>query len=92
MEQVKDGWFSTVERQIFALDPFAGKGADTGTTRMDRMVVLPEQPYQALAELNRVRQELRKIAEKFPGTTGANLAAEAERLQQQHQRREPGRG
>ena len=52
VEQVKDGWFSTVERQIFALDPFAGKGADTGTTRMDRMVVLPEQPYQALAELN----------------------------------------
>lgn len=40
---------------------------------------------EAMAELNRVRQELRKIAEKFPGTTGANLAAEAERLLQQHQ-------
>ncbi|MDO9638977.1 MAG: hypothetical protein Q7J44_10580 [Pseudotabrizicola sp.] len=52
VEQVKEGWFGTVERQIFALDPFAGKGADTGTSRMDRMVVLPEQPYQALAELN----------------------------------------
>ncbi|WP_232622812.1 hypothetical protein [Pseudorhodobacter sp. MZDSW-24AT] len=51
-EQVKDGWFRTVERQIFALDPFAGKGADTGTTRMDRMVILPERPFQALAELN----------------------------------------
>jgi hypothetical protein len=51
-EQVKEGWFGTVERQIFALDPFAGKGADTGTTGMNRMVVLPEQPYQALAELN----------------------------------------
>jgi hypothetical protein len=52
VEQVKDGWFSTVERQIFALDPFAGKGVDTGATRMERMVVLPEQPFQALAELN----------------------------------------
>lgn len=52
VEQVKDGWFSTVERQIFALDPFAGKGADTGATRTDRMVVLPERPFQALAELN----------------------------------------
>ncbi|MDO8882446.1 hypothetical protein, partial [Pseudotabrizicola sp.] len=49
VEQIKDGWFSTVERQIFALDPFAGIGADTGTTRMERMVVLPERPYQALA-------------------------------------------
>lgn len=52
VEQVKDGWFSTVERQIFALDPFAGKGAETGTTRTERMIVLPEQPFQALAELN----------------------------------------
>ena len=52
VEQVKDGWFSTVERQIFALDPFAGKGAETGTTRMDRMVILPERPFQVLAELN----------------------------------------
>ncbi|RGP36338.1 hypothetical protein D1012_15685 [Pseudotabrizicola alkalilacus] len=52
VEQVKEGWFSTVERQIFALDPFAGKGAETGTTRMERMVLLPEQPFQALAELN----------------------------------------
>lgn len=52
VEQIKDGWFSTVERQIFALDPFAGKGAETGTTKMERMVVLPERPFQALAELN----------------------------------------
>ena len=52
VEQIKDGWFSTVERQIFALDPFAGKGVETGTTRMERMVVLPERPYQALVELD----------------------------------------
>ena len=52
VEEVKDGWFSSVERQIFALDPFAGRGADTGATSTERMVVLPERPYQALAELD----------------------------------------
>lgn len=51
-EEVKDGWFSTVERQIFALDPFSVAGSDTGATRTERMVILPERPYQALAELN----------------------------------------
>jgi hypothetical protein len=49
-ETVKDGWFSTVQRQIWKLDPFGG--ADTGVTRMERMVILPERPYQVLAELN----------------------------------------
>jgi hypothetical protein len=48
----KSGWFGTVERQIFALDPFAGRGAETGATRMERSIILPERPYQALAELN----------------------------------------
>jgi hypothetical protein len=52
VEEVSAGWFSTVERQVFALDPFAGRGADTGATRTERMVILPETPYQALAEMN----------------------------------------
>ncbi|SMY06161.1 hypothetical protein [Flavimaricola marinus] len=51
-ERQKSGWFGSVERQIFALDPFAGRGADTGATRMERSIILPERPYQALAELN----------------------------------------
>ncbi|QYK43428.1 MAG: hypothetical protein KF887_04030 [Paracoccaceae bacterium] len=51
-EQVKTGWFSTAERQIFALDPFAGRGAETGATRTERMVILPERPFQVLAERN----------------------------------------
>ncbi len=51
-ERVKSGWFGTVERQIFALDPFAGAGADTGATRMERSLIMPERPYQALAERN----------------------------------------
>ncbi|MBO9395559.1 hypothetical protein J7400_02625 [Shimia sp. R9_2] len=48
----RSGWFGTVERQIFALDPFAGRGADTGATRMERSIVLPQRPFQALEELN----------------------------------------
>lgn len=51
-ERVKSGWFGSVERQIFALDPFAGKGAETGATRMERSIIMPERPYQALAERN----------------------------------------
>lgn len=50
-EAQKSGLFGTVERQIFALDPFAGRGADTGATRTDRMVILPERPFQVLADL-----------------------------------------
>ena len=52
VEEVSAGWFSTVERQVFALDPFSARGADTGATRTERMVILPERPYQALSELN----------------------------------------
>jgi len=52
-ETVKTGWFSTAERQIFTVDMFAGKGvADIGATSMERMIILPERPYQALAEKN----------------------------------------
>ncbi|WP_371225771.1 hypothetical protein [Roseovarius sp. 2305UL8-3] len=46
------GWFGSVEREVFALDPFSGKGADTGATRMERAIILPERPYQVLAEKN----------------------------------------
>lgn len=53
VEQVRSGWFGTEEQQIFTLDPFAAAGvADSGVTRMDRFIMLPERPYQALAELN----------------------------------------
>lgn len=52
VDEEKSGWFSTVEREIFALDPFSGKGVDSGATRIDRALVLPERPYQSLAALN----------------------------------------
>ncbi len=51
-ETVKTGWFSSRERAIFTLDPFAGRGAETGATRTERMVILPERPFQVLAERN----------------------------------------
>ena len=54
-EQVKEeraGWFGTVEREVFALDPFGGRGADTGATRTQRSIILPQQPFQVLAEKN----------------------------------------
>jgi hypothetical protein len=59
-EEVKDGWFSTVGRQVYKLDPTAG--AELGATRQDRMIILPEKPYQVLVEQNpRGLQGLRKF-------------------------------
>ena len=49
-EPVKDGWFSTRPGQIWRLAPVFG--ADTGTTATERMIVLPERPYQVLVEQN----------------------------------------
>ena len=44
--------FGSVEREVFALDPFSGRGVDTGATRTERSIILPERPYQVLAEKN----------------------------------------
>ena len=49
-EEVKEGWFSTALRQIYRLDPVAG--GELGATRQDRMIILPERPYQVLVEQN----------------------------------------
>ena len=49
----KSGWFSTVERQVFALDPFAqAKGEDLGATRQERSIILPARVFQVLEEKN----------------------------------------
>lgn len=50
VESERKGFFGTVEREIFALDPFAGQGADTGATATRRAIILPERPYQVLVE------------------------------------------
>ncbi|SMH49566.1 hypothetical protein [Maritimibacter sp. HL-12] len=52
VETEKSGWFGNVEREIFALDPFAVAGADGGVTRMSRAIILPQRPFQVLAEKN----------------------------------------
>ena len=52
VREEKSGWFSKVEREVFALDPFGGRGVETGTTATERMVILPERPFQVLAERN----------------------------------------
>ncbi len=51
-EDIKDGWFSTVQRQIYRLDPIGGQGAETGASSTERMIILPEKPYQVLVEQN----------------------------------------
>lgn len=48
----RSGWFSTVEREVFALDPFSGRGVDTGATETQRAIILPQRPFQVLAEKN----------------------------------------
>lgn len=52
VETEKKGWFGTVEREIFALDPFSGRGIDMGASQMTRAIILPERPFQVLAERN----------------------------------------
>ncbi len=52
VEEERAGWFGKVERQVFALDPFAGQGAESGASRTTRAIILPERPFQALAELD----------------------------------------
>ncbi|MBD3786101.1 MAG: hypothetical protein IE922_03905 [Sphingomonadales bacterium] len=50
--ELEKGWFSTTERQVFRLDPFTGSGQDLGATRMRRALILPQRPFQVLAELD----------------------------------------
>lgn len=50
VELVKSGWFGTVERQIFARDPFDPAAQDRDLSRMERSLILPARPYQVLAE------------------------------------------
>jgi hypothetical protein len=49
-EAVQEGWFSSSFRQVYRLDPVAG--AELGATRQERMIILPERPYQVLVEQN----------------------------------------
>jgi hypothetical protein len=70
-EEVKEGWFSTANRQIWKLDPLTG--AETGTTRTERMVILPERPFQAMADLD--APGLREVRKFVVGAGGRILPA-----------------
>ena len=48
--EVEKGWFSATEREVFRLDPFAAQGAETGATRITRSLILPQRPFQVMAE------------------------------------------
>ena len=48
----KAGWFSTVEREVFALDPMGLHSPIIGATRTQRSIILPQRPYQVLEEHN----------------------------------------
>lgn len=45
--EIEKGWFSDVEREVFRLDPV---GMETGATRTLRAIILPERPFQVMAE------------------------------------------
>lgn len=47
----KSGWFGSVERQIFTLDPLGSQGADTGATQTSRSIILPQKPFQVLDDM-----------------------------------------
>ncbi len=70
-EAVKDGWFSTANRQIFKLN--ALDGAETGTTRTEQMVILPEKVFQAMVEVK--APGLAKIRKFIVGDGGRILPA-----------------
>ncbi|MEQ6202142.1 hypothetical protein ABMC88_03715 [Sulfitobacter sp. HNIBRBA2951] len=46
----KAGWFSTVEREIFSIDPMGRQSTILGATRTQRSIILPQRPYQVLEE------------------------------------------
>jgi hypothetical protein len=50
VEMEKKGWFSSVEREVFKLDPFGARGAETGATSISRAIILPQRPFQVLEE------------------------------------------
>ncbi len=48
VEEVQAGWFATVEREVFAL----AEPKERGVSGIERSIILPARPYQALATLD----------------------------------------
>ena len=60
--EVEKGWFSSSEREVFDLDPLGAQAAEHGATRLERSVILPQRPFQVLAEKDpRGFREVRKF-------------------------------
>ena len=70
-EVIKDGWFASANRQIFKLN--ALDGAETGTTRTEQMVILPERVFQAMVEVK--APGLAKLRKFVVGASGQILPA-----------------
>ena len=68
----ESGFFSVTERQIFKLDPLNQHGAGQGATRAERVLILPQRPYQALATLD--PEGFRAIRKYVPGPDGRVVA------------------
>jgi hypothetical protein len=68
--EIEKGWFSKTERQVFSLDPLSG--AETGTTKMTRSVILPQRAFQVLAE--KAPQGFRDIRKYVVGREGRVIA------------------
>lgn len=66
--EYEKGWFSETEREVFKLDPFAGRGVDTGATRVTRSLILPQRPFQVLAEKD--PEGFRKVKKYVVGREG----------------------
>lgn len=62
------GLFSVVERQLYHLDPLDRGGSGQGVTKADRLLILPQRPYQALAALD--PPGFREIRKYVPGPNG----------------------
>lgn len=67
--EIEKGWFAQSEREVFRLDPLA---PDSGATRITRAIVLPERPFQVLAEKD--PPGFRSVRRYVVGRTGRVLS------------------
>lgn len=51
-EKRSAGVFSTVQQEIYDLDHLAAEGQGSGATRIERALIMPQKPYQVLADRN----------------------------------------
>jgi len=70
-ERQASGLFGAVEREVYELDFYGRTDAETGTSRIDRSLILPYRPYQVLAD--RDLAGLRGVHKYVVGPDGALL-------------------